>query len=838
MVVLAALTALCLAPRPGESAAVGQRCYQDGECKYSACRALVYETFMLQCLVDTILESEEPDLKTCKYLFVNPETNIISWERCPPGDCDKGQFKVQGPVVDTCVACDRGGYTSAPNNQTACTQCAGGRYQTSNGGTSADGCTECAAGSYKTAEGGQCQLCVEGTYASNTWDSACLACEAGTYASGSGATSCTECETGRYTTAQGATSCNECAPGNYKTAEAGQCQMCGEGTYAGGGEGSSVCLKCEAGTYASGSGATGCTKCGAGKYTTGQGATGCKECGQAPREDLLLTLACTMAQSCYVYLDCLYPECQTKAKRITDCKADDILGEEYPNLRTCKAQVVDPATQQTTWERCPPGDCDQGMFKVRGPVVDTCAPCDRGGYTSAPNQQTACTQCAEGKYQLWPFGVSANGCTECAAGSYKTTPPGETGQCQLCGKGTYARDIGSSACLACEAGKYSTGSGAANCIECSQAPRKDYFLTSACAADRDTTWQQCKVCNAAAGEARARLCTNVSDTQCAAWVEACPPSQRRYEESWINRYRCRPGQYLRGFNTSEDKDCRQCPRDMVGRNGLYCEWCSDQGLEEPYWLDQSSCVCRSPAVMNSTGGCACPDGRYHYHNRSETVRGRTDRCEPCPVNTYGVGGACLSCGAGRHTGGATGATGCQACEVGTYRLSGQAGCQNCSERGYYAPNTTSNACVACNRSCAGGGAWRDDGVCPGRGNEAFRVCAACDASLPPHAAWIGSCVYRCNAGYYYYKDGGCAACSTTACPAGFMWSDCREDADRGCETECVNTSKPMFNSKWAVATAARDCPWECEAGYHAVVTDYWMFQIHECAPLGGGGGRR
>lgn len=560
------------------------------------------------------------------------------------------------------------------------------------------------------------------------------------------------------------------------------------------------------------------------------------------------THATAVAQSCYNYLDCEYPECLASGVLLTDCRSDDI-GIDAGVSYVCKAKVTDPATQETSWQLCPPGNCDKGLYKITGEVVDVCAPCDRGSYTSTPSSATGCTQCPAGKYQLGLFGTSESKCTECAPGSYKTSPPGVDGPCYQCAAGTYNPSIGSSACTACNSGWFAATTGAIECIPCSEPPGDHYYLVSACTASQNAVWQTCTQCDAAAGMAMSKKCTRANNTHCSPWVSACGPSQRRYDENWVNGYRCRQGQYLRGFNSSQKVDCRQCPLDMVGRNGIYCEWCNDEDMEVPYWLDQSSCVCNPPAIMNSTGGCACPDGSYHYRNRSETRRGIRARCEPCPVNTYGVAGLCIGCGPGKHTYGGTGATTCAECEIGTYRLSSQSRCQNCSQRGYYAPNSTSNACVACNKSCTNANwGWRDDGVCPGKGNEAFRMCAVCDTDLPPHATWIGSCIYQCNTGYYRREEGGggCAACSTTPCAAGFMWRDCAADADRGCEEECVNTSKPMFNSKWVVADGNKyqvldsktggvaprrswGCPWECEEGYDATVADYWMFQIHECA---------
>ena len=65
-----------------------------------------------------------------------------------------------------------------------------------------------------------------------------------------------------------------------------------------------------------------------------------------------------------------------------------------------------------------------------------------------------------------------------------------------------------------------------------------------------------------------------------------------------------------------------------------------------------------------------------------------------------------------------------------------------------------------------------------------------------------------------------------------MWEDCSADADRRCDGECVNASKPLLNARWAVSgSGGRDCPWECEAGHALVRTDYWVFVLEECVAV-------
>lgn len=301
--------------------------------------------------------------------------------------------------------------------------------------------------------------------------------------------------------------------------------------------------------------------------------------------------------------------------------------------------------------------------------------------------------------------------------------------------------------------------------------------------------------------------------------------QPDYTGDWLTEeYKCGPGEYLRGFNTSEDKDCRRCPADMVGLDGVKCEWCQGP-LEEPYALDQSGCVCKAGAVMNRSGGCECEDGRRY----NASILG----CELCPVDTYGVGGQCYACEAGTFSSGMLGATACEQCTMGKYRLFGQSGgCRSCGGGpGHYAPVPWNDTCVACNRSCGDG--WSYAGPCPD-GSVGFGVCLPCRMGLPGNASWVpgGGCVYKCNAGYYFseWDMGACKPCSVEPCPAGMRGRPCSEYEDRTCDTECTNASKPIFYSKWRVGSKGGECPWECEAGYFARETDYVLFKIHECVP--------
>lgn len=311
---------------------------------------------------------------------------------------------------------------------------------------------------------------------------------------------------------------------------------------------------------------------------------------------------------------------------------------------------------------------------------------------------------------------------------------------------------------------------------------------------------------------------------------------------WVladKRYRCNAGQYLYGFQATRGepgsavRTCPQCPAGWVGLNGVFCERCGE--LQEPYYVDGSSCVCKAPAVMNSTGGCQCPDG-YGAVNGS---------CRPCGRDMYGTGGACFPCGAGNTTSG-TGATACEACATGLYRTTGVSsiggGCKNCSQQGWFAPDPTQGVCVACNRTCALPG-WRWGGICPGDPSGNYSVCEPCPGGLPANGTWsnitvdpvrrykaLEECAYECATGFYHndLAGTGCLACNTSrVCEPGWRLTQCTQWADSHCDVECVDDQKPQLYSHWLAGNDPA-CAWACDEGKTLVVTNYVIFTLREC----------
>ena len=392
----------------------------------------------------------------------------------------------------------------------------------------------------------------------------------------------------------------------------------------------------------------------------------------------------------------------------------------------------------------------------------------------------------------------------------------DPGFCDDCDQGSYKSATRNGECDECEAGTYQSAYGATTCNTCITCT-DDQYRISGCTAWEDNKCAPCSTCGT---DDVLRACTNTTDTVCGN-AQSCNATQSSRVFPWIGEaQRCRPGEYLWSYDTVERiKDCRPCPEGWAGLNGVYCERCGP--LEAPYFLDRSSCVCVFPAVVNASGACVCPAGH-------RLVSGT---CAPCELNTYGHSGNCWACGAGKFTAG-QGASACQSCPVGQYRLSGQQRCQSCSLRGWFAPVPSSATCVQCNTSCTTPG-WRLAEDCPGDSTGKYGICMECPVSLPSNASWVPvsetnveECSFNCLPGFYH-ADGSCVACTALVCPAGWNASACTPFADANCDQACVDAEKPTIYSHWKEGTA---CSWGCDDGYELRVWDYVVFKLRECAP--------
>lgn len=771
---------------------VAQTCADRADCEYPECLQWInHGTTEVAC-------GSEAHGTVCVQAQTYDYTgDWIFWVPCAPGPCVAGKYKFQMSPNDFCEWCSTGKYSSSWSNSTTCSDCVAGKYTNQLMSTS-------------------CMGCQAGTYQSLMKQRRCLACEAGTFQQWEGMSTCQKCSNGTYQNLQGQTGCDACPTGTF-TQEVGAnssetCKLCVPGSYQPV-NASSGCPHCPSGTFQSLQGQTGCDVCPPGTYTQEVGSNSSKSCKVCP------------------------PGTYQPANGSSDCLkcpsgTNSSLGGQT-NLSGCGERLCPPGTYQPEQSKTACLDCSTGTYNTGsgGRGLLDCLRCAKGSYSSTPGA-SGCQSCSPGMYSQEVGLDSLTSCLLCPAGTYSTTLFATSdGVCLRCSAGSYSTKADNT-CVSCQPGKYAQSEGRTRCENCTKKPppttaSENWYTNQACSIFQDGTWKQCTKC-AGSTPVTARNCTDTMDTECSAaslCTREVPTKQPEYTEWMSAEYKCKPGQYLRGFKTETDKDCRQCPPGMIGRNGVYCEWCEGP-LEEPYWLDGASCVCKPPAVLNASEVCVCPDG-YGLAGQA---------CVPCERNTYGSGGQCWPCGAGNTTDGMMGMTRCTACEYGKYRLSGQEECQGCSKPGWYAPDPSVGVCLQCNTSCTGMPGWRTKGSCPsGDTTGIYRLCEPCPGDgLPPNAVWLPpesdlffqECAFKCKDSYFH-KEMQCVPCSNaTSCEdLSYKLTPCSPLADSHCEIPCKNDTKAPFNSKWLPG-----CQWGCEDGYELAVGDYWMFVLYECRP--------
>ncbi len=802
------------------------------------------------------------------------EVEIDEWYifACLPQKCQPGEYlpiPSWPQAVYQCSLCTAGSYSDT-SGATGCSPCPPATISTDVG---ASACKECEAGTYAHPYLTLCMPCLLGMYSATTGKTACQTCQAGTYNDLITATACKECSANTYSMEIGAVGpmvCKACPPGTQTTVP-GATTCCPLGTtIIGTPPMACMILPGYTATPSSISAppplcmtSNTCTA-GASVYNASASTSRLSNepfnafTAGTPVSQGWISASWTLfhpghlgpggysrrtASGAYTYD---YPSILYQLESISipvitilTVQGPDSLVIAYRQLRgEWLEMLVQPPIVLWKYQIQPPSPLTTRIPFIASILASTdrknWMELDIVGYRTWTENETMTYVVQQEKSAWRPFsyfrlmisstGYSSDAETQlgrwtlfpaviqkCASGTFQPERSMTPNTCTECPSGQESLS-GASSCITCPIGTFLSPTG---CASCSTRPPPGWFMEAKqCSLTPLGGNKECQACSLIATP-----CTNTTDTMCGEICTKLPPWQPEYPEWASEDYKCKQGQYLRGFKTKDDKDCAQCPPGLVGRNRLYCERCGP--LEEPYFLDQSSCVCTPPARMNATGGCACPDGRYESHGA----------CEPCGNNTFGEGGVCYPCAPGNYSSG-EGATECRACPEGKYRASGQAECAGCSlGEGWYSTDSGAEACVQCNTSCAKVG-LRESRRCPGDTSGRYAICATCPQPLPANTSWTsphGNCMYACNQGFYSLTGrGGCAPCSTAPCPPGFAWSACATNADRGCDEPCTNASKPFFNSKW-VPSRERGCPWECEEGYLEVRSDYVMFQLVECA---------
>lgn len=344
------------------------------------------------------------------------------------------------------------------------------------------------------------------------------------------------------------------------------------------------------------------------------------------------------------------------------------------------------------------------------------------------------------------------------------------------------------------------------------------FIVAGCFNNEAPVYQNCSVC---IGNTL-KTCSKWEDTMCN-YEAACRRTQQMIMPLWLVDHpeiRCPKGQQIINM-TGVTPICAQCPGHLWGPNGAWCEPC--KGYKIAYW-DNSICVCRSPTIPTVDETCICPEG-YMFSQEG---------CLKCPINTYdktqlvlgdlwwNYQKSCISCSLGTYS--VEGQTSCMDCPKYTYRLSNHTTCQTCPPNSY-ALYPFSSLCWMCNSMCPKG--YYSE-TCPTNPNNF--ICHQC-ANPPNNSKFVSMnnytneyiCVWQCNTGFYRGIN-QCVQCSTgLSCEPGKVVAQCNDIQDVSCDWDCVNDTKPMFNSKWS-----KGCDWGCNTGYQLQVVDYGMWTQYEC----------
>ena len=804
--------------------------------------------------------SAETGLSVCSLCIAGKFQGLSQQEGCT--DCGFGRFASgnglsvcqscavgnfsQFDAGDKCSQCQPGTFEDRTGSQ-ACQACPTGRYQT---GVEASACLLCTGGQFQSRTGQQgCSECASGTFQTGSGFSACINCVACSSGQiwGSGCTRmtngvCQDCQVGTFVSATGRFACEGCAAGTFQAASRGTacqtCQTCLAGRYQGLGcraWADRECLSCLAGSFSTGSDVSTCTECAAGTFQSNSLATACSACTTC-------AAGTSWGASCT----------RTTNAACTPCPA----GTFNPSAQTstclqCGAGTYQDMVGQSRCETCM--TCTEGRYLASGCTADmdgwceTCTICPRATVRACgARTDTVCR--TDSNVEWWRMTAYQ----KLSAGSfmpdlYSVPMIGSTFVKFVDFLNQYdfqaaIKEISGSFVTTFELNLRVVQAG--NYMFCMQSDDGGFLEVNG---ERiSTTWNNgdpelqggCPVRALTAGIVRvyaqheqwlgtARMHityrgpdTNNQRVLMPMQFESLPCFWSPRVYPWMGQEQaCRPGEYLLSYQPANNtKVCRACPEGWAGLNKKFCERCGV--LEEPYFMDRSSCVCRWPAIMNASGACVCPDGLQEVNGT----------CVACGLNTFGLGGACRPCGAGTFTN-RTGETTCQRCEFGRYRLSSQAGgCTTCLP-GWFAPQADSSVCIRCNETCATDG-WRLDRACPGDSTGRLSVCRPCAEGLPPNASWIRGteCAYACLNGFYRVEGGACQRCTVTdGCPPGRRPQACTEIADFNCDAECVDINKPAVHSHWL---RSMNCSWACDYGYELKVWDYVMFQLRECVLTG------
>lgn len=485
--------------------------------------------------------------------------------------------------------------------------------------------------------------------------------------------------------------CSDVGVGLFSVQQGSNCE-CGFGFEPNG----QSCQKCALSQYKDQVGNTACLPCGANKGTLpgtedatlclcspgfrDDGAGGCVECAANTYKPHYANDACLSCHLNHVSPagEISITACQCDAGYTIDATASDL------NLKCvqCDYSTFKPLSGPQECTECPLNSETLERANVNADACvcsagyelnaeSNCEACEEGFFKPTADN-AGCTTCGNLETTLHEGSTSQTQCV-CEAGSTRNIA---TGECELCGPGTYKATAGDAECLPCNGASFAAP-GSLTCASCPLHSRSDTG-------------------NVHAG--------NIGDCVCDAGYrrdgDACVAcAVGTFKASAGNAPTCEPcaaNKYQDQLGRPECEDCMNNAVSAAGSTSISQCLC-----EEGYAPDGALCSpCEAGSIKSTTGNEVCV----------ECVRGKysmsTTECQDCPDNSHTVHAGsdgiddCLCVAAFQKSG-----TQCETCDAGFY-CSGNDNRQACMPHSSSPAGSTSQAACVCEN-----GRHLDQGAC-------------------------------------------------------------------------------------------------------------------------------
>ena len=807
--------------------------------------------------------------------------------------CERGKYSDQVAAVEdlTCIPCPphsdspagsaHGDYCSCnagsygPNGHQPCTQCAAGTYQNQNGSSVCKDCPEDATSPVGSQHPSDCE-CVSGFYNANATGDVfckpcpanhtsvrgsdgilacmcnigytgpgggnCTACRAGTYKDVVGTASCSDCSIGFYQSQAGQSSCTECPSEMHTSDGVGKSNIldcvCQPGTTNFGGPDGETCFPCPADTYKSDYGSHNCTQCpypstsapgsdefddcqcerdgdcfpcNTGYYRTwfldveGNDKTACIACEPGKYSD---TVGATEPSDCQLCPENSHSEAGTAS--VMNCSCNVGYGGRWQGVNLecvpCDIGYYKEWIGSSACAPCPArsSTMDEGSDEIEdclcnkgytGPY-DACEVCERGKYKDQPGS-TPCTDCERGKYGSAYAAYAESACTSCPNHSISEPGSWHLSNCS-CIPGFTGSDGGP--CTGCLLNTYKEMIGSSSCLLCP---------LNSVSEPESTRLVDCQ-CNYGHYGENGTACTT------------CEHGKYKDEIGPMNCTLCASAKYSPGVAQTSESTCIDCPANAT----------SDPGS----W-QLKHCEC-NPGFWGKNGSeCTACNQLSFKTRRGEADHGLITDCKPCPANSWSPFASphCkCNVGYGGPDQGEFRDRDCALCASGKYKnWRGSAECEKCHERIKPSHSTFVNPTKpleACEWICDNGYYYPDKKYLD---SDELSWTRAVEEREPEWFAWYELEEYKVTSPKGYYSDtrrylpNTCELCTAppaeNPCGYGEYWNKdlCSTGQDNGC-VPCRNVigdeAQYVFpNPHWSLQTG--NCPVTCAVGYYNAKVD-------------------